>query len=187
MGLDMYLEKSHFIGAEYEHRAVNLKIDCTVYVGAEHERTLDINVNKVSAITESVGYWRKANAIHKWFVDNCQDGEDDCRRSWVGIEELETLRDICLYIIQECKLVDGQVFCGTRSHGGVTEKMYEEGQVIEDAQAALEELPTGSGFFFGSTEYDQWYMDDVEYTAELLSEILEDPGERCDYYYQSSW
>ena len=28
---------------------------------------------------ESFGYWRKANQIHKWFVDNVQGGIDDCR------------------------------------------------------------------------------------------------------------
>ena len=25
-----------------------------------------------------IASWRKANAIHKWFVDNVQDGVDDC-------------------------------------------------------------------------------------------------------------
>ena len=27
---------------------------------------------------EEVGYWRKANAIHGWFVRNVQNGKDDC-------------------------------------------------------------------------------------------------------------
>ena len=31
-----------------------------------------------SRIIEQVGYWRKANQIHNWFVENVQDGEDDC-------------------------------------------------------------------------------------------------------------
>ena len=28
-----------------------------------------------------VAYWRKANAIHSWFVENCQDGVDECQYS----------------------------------------------------------------------------------------------------------
>lgn len=45
-------------------------------------------------IIEQVGYWRKANAIHKWFVDNIQDGEDDCGYYEVAPEYLEDCEDI---------------------------------------------------------------------------------------------
>lgn len=41
-----------------------------------------------------VGYWRKANAIHKWFVDNCGDGEDCCQLMGVGKEQLEELLNL---------------------------------------------------------------------------------------------
>lgn len=39
-------------------------------------------------------YWRKANHIHKWFVENVQEGEDDCRNYTVDIEQLSDLRDL---------------------------------------------------------------------------------------------
>ena len=42
-----------------------------------------------------VMYWRKANAIHKWFVDNVQGGEDDCREYPVSNDQLIELRDTC--------------------------------------------------------------------------------------------
>lgn len=32
------------------------------------------------SIWKEIGYWRKANHIHKWFVDCVQDGEDDCEK-----------------------------------------------------------------------------------------------------------
>ena len=35
--------------------------------------------------------WRKANAIHKFFVDTCQDGNDNCQRHYVSRESLEEL------------------------------------------------------------------------------------------------
>ena len=40
-------------------------------------------------------YWRKANAIHGWFVENVQDGEDDCKEYEVRADQLEALVDAC--------------------------------------------------------------------------------------------
>ena len=40
-------------------------------------------------------YWRKANAIHKWFVENVQEGVDDCGEYEVTVEQLTELRDLC--------------------------------------------------------------------------------------------
>lgn len=51
----------------------------------------DVNLNHA----EDVGYWRKANHIHKWFVDHCQGGEDDCQPYPVSREKLEELRSVC--------------------------------------------------------------------------------------------
>ncbi len=31
----------------------------------------------------NVAYWRKNNAVHKWFVDNLNNGEDDCQEYYV--------------------------------------------------------------------------------------------------------
>jgi hypothetical protein len=46
-------------------------------------------------VTFQVAYWRKANQIHKWFVDNVQDGEDDCREYSVDREQLQKLLETC--------------------------------------------------------------------------------------------
>ena len=40
-------------------------------------------------------YWRKANQIHKWFVDNVQDGNDNCGEYYVSHEKLKELRETC--------------------------------------------------------------------------------------------
>lgn len=49
-------------------------------------------------IIDQVGYWRKANHIHNWFVENVQDGEDDCRyHGEVTKEDLEELLVSCLH------------------------------------------------------------------------------------------
>lgn len=45
-------------------------------------------------------------------------------------------------------------------------------------------LPTQSGFFFGGTEYDEYYFDSLRDIKELLPEIIALKG---DKYYRSSW
>lgn len=41
-----------------------------------------------------IAYWRKANQIHKWFVDNVQNGVDDCGKYEVSTEQLQKLYDV---------------------------------------------------------------------------------------------
>jgi hypothetical protein len=39
-------------------------------------------------------YWRKANQIHAWFVENVQRGVDDCGDYYVSREKLQELLDL---------------------------------------------------------------------------------------------
>ena len=49
-------------------------------------------------------------------------------------------------------------------------------------------LPTCSGFFFGSTEYDSYYLDDIKYTKENIEEIIKTLNfDEYDLYYLASW
>ena len=50
-------------------------------------------------IEEEVAYWRKANAIHNWFVENVQAGVDDCGCYKVSKNQLEEL-------LSKCRLVN---------------------------------------------------------------------------------
>jgi hypothetical protein len=60
-------------------------------------------------------------------------------------------------------------------------------KVLTDHTLAETLLPTQSGFFFGSTGYDECYFKDIEGTVHQLEQLdLSDEGE-CYYYYQSSW
>jgi hypothetical protein len=59
-------------------------------------------------------------------------------------------------------------------------------QVIADNSLAVTLLPTGSGFFFGSTEYDEWYFKDISNTIVYLTEILEDES-ADEFEYYASW
>jgi hypothetical protein len=46
-----------------------------------------------------VAYWRKANHIHGWFVENVQDNKDDCDEYYVSRANLENLRSTCQNIL----------------------------------------------------------------------------------------
>ena len=109
-------------------------------------------------IADEVAYWRKANAIHAWFVENVQDGEDDCcPHRELTQSDLIALRGLC--------------------------KM-----VLDEPDSAPDLLPTQSGFFFGNTQYDRWYFDDIRLTIEQIDDILKNTDFNTEaLYYVSSW
>jgi len=90
MGLDMYLQRDIFIGANYAHRNIVAQIDIK-----EDFKDVNIDTAKLSTITEMTGQWRKAHHIHQWFVTNVQDGIDNCERFFVTKEKLIELREVC--------------------------------------------------------------------------------------------
>lgn len=141
------------------------------------------------SIIEMVADWRKANAIHQWFVDTVQDGEDDCDyHDEVTKETLQELLDVCEQVLKASEMVDGQIVNGYRYTDNGKEPILEDGQHIKDPSVAMELLPTTGGFFFGSTDYDEWYYEQVEYTANKIREILETTDfEQEMIYYVSSW
>lgn len=151
MGLDMYLYRKTYVK--------NYSDDSTYQVTVTYKNQPSIiNPKKIDEISEEIGYWRKANAIHKWFVDNVQDGKDDCDSYYVSKEKLQQL-------MHDCE------------------------DVLEDHSKADSLLPASSGFFFGSSEYDDWYFDKIKYTIEVCKEALSlfDKGEHASFYYHASW
>lgn len=117
---------------------------------------LGMKLKSEDKITE-VMYWRKANAIHKWFVDNVQDGVDECQESIVSVEKLKELLEILRKVSQNDSL-------------------------------APELLPTESGFFFGGTEYDDWYFEKIKETIRVLYPLVySTETEEAEYFYRASW
>ena len=53
-----------------------------------------------------VGYWRKANAIHKWFVDKCANGVDECQKIYVSKDKLQELLTTCKDVEQNHNLAE---------------------------------------------------------------------------------
>jgi hypothetical protein len=149
MGLDMYLKAKKFYYDEAEGNAI-IKLALPENHPFKKLRSAEVCIE--------IGYWRKANEIHNWFVTNVQDGEDNCREYYVDPKHIEEL----LATVRE---------------------------VLDNPKLAENMLPTQGGFFFGSTEYDEYYFSELRHTEEMLASVLsfvkDNPGYHL--YYQSSW
>jgi hypothetical protein len=139
MGLDMYLEKRTYV-KQWDFQKQEEQYNVEVTKGGE---PTNIKPERVTHIVEEIGYWRKQNQIHQWFVENVQNGVDNCGEYCVSKVQLEDLLEICK-------------------------------KILNDNALAEELLPTTSGFFFGGTEYDEWYFDGIKNTIEILEEALSD-------------
>jgi len=184
MGLDMYLEAKRYLGKfSEEEKPLNEKVRSLFPEIAKAGQTGNLEYVEVSF---EVGYWRKANQIHQWFVANCQDGVDDCRRAYVSRENLTELLNICKEILSKSKLKKAMVTNGYTYKEGKEIPIMEEGRVIVNPKVAQGLLPTQEGFFFGSTDYNEWYLGDIKNTVALIERCLKLP-ESYAFSYHSSW
>lgn len=198
------------------------------------------------SVKHEVCYWRKFNALHKYFNEHFNEQDNDnCVDMYMGIEDIRNLLNKLEVLRKKVKLVDGWVMNGGTSDrvkkgteidlidGGkkkvedlavgdvikvesercpsgravicytVADKddevMYsynyqERGKVVDNYELCEDELPTEDGFFFGSTDYDEYYLADIDSAIEQLKKVEE---EHCkivdagvaeydiDYYYRA--
>lgn len=139
MGLDMYLTRSERI-VPVSEKDILEAVKNPKLMSELLER---INNPKVVE-GEEVAYWRKANAVHGWFVNNVQNGVDDGGSYEVSKEKLENLLGLCQTILE-----------------------------TKDVDKAKSTLPTTEGFFFGDTEYDEFYFAELNETVRFITDILE--------------
>ena len=104
-----------------------------------------------------VAYWRKVNFIYAYF-DSKGLLDHESECAWADVEDIKD-------IIQRCK------------------------KVLADKDDATNDelLPTQSGFFFGSTEYDSWYYDDAKNTIKQLKKVLRGLKDDEQLYIAFSW
>lgn len=169
MGLDMYLSVKNYISRWDYSKGYDKRFEKPEFVAAKESLGHRARYLSPDAVgieqTFTVAYWRKANAIHNWFVQNVQNGEDNCAEYYVSLDNLRELRDMCQMVIKSD---------------------FNLGFIKEY-------LPPTSGFLFGSTEVDDWYKDDIILTNDRLTDIIamadEDAKEQVyvTFTYQSSW
>ena len=112
---------------------------------------------------------------------------------YVSRENLETLLDLCKDVKEKAVIKDGKIQNGSTLKDGVWEPNMVDGKFVENAEEIAKILPTQDGFFFGSIEYDEYYMDDIYNTIEMLEKILKEEDELnkdwfySDFEYHASW
>ena len=182
MGLDMYLHRKTYV-KNWQHMKPEELHEITIKKGGKVRK--DIKKERICEIVEEVGYWRKANAIHNWMVQNIQNDIDNCGDYYLSEEKMKELLETIEEILSKSKLVEGKVTNGYQfTKGGGKEPILEDGRFIANSSVADDLLPATGGFFFGSTDYDEYYIDTLKYTKNVLEKALEEEGE---YYYSSSW
>ena len=171
MGLDMYLTISEYVSrTKRDDMSGDAPVANPLFQELVNRRPswVDKSAHTGISLEYPAGYWRKANAIHNWFVQNVQDDRDECQKSYVSAEQLRELRDACEQVL----------WTQGDSRVGVQEKAEEVG------------LAPKAGFFFGSTDYDEYYLEDLRYTVKLINR-MEAAGvfdnAWVDIYYQASW
>jgi len=87
MGLDMSLTAKRRISGNLANLHSSLD-----------ERFPEIKHREIQGLTIEVEamYWRKVNSIHRWFVTNVQNGQDDCNTYPVSLEQLMDLHQLVL-------------------------------------------------------------------------------------------
>jgi len=88
MGLDMYLTGKQYLWRdddELQRKPI--------------AELLGVDNYEVNEVRFDLMYWRKANAIHGWFVNVVQNEVDDCGEYEVEREQLEALRDLCKEVL----------------------------------------------------------------------------------------
>ena len=161
MGLDMYLQ-----------RAKDL----------EQQAFSDANDDILSGVI----YWRKANSIHAFFCDNgslAADGKED-----VGYYLVE--RNTILKLIERIDAITSDKPKQEQVKYFDIATMSEISKDVEyklNITLAEELLPTRAGFFFGSTEYNYWYYEDLIRTADLLKKELAAVPNQQVWFYYASW
>ena len=105
---------------------------------------------------EEVMYWRKANQVRDWFVRNIEEMNQES-----DCEHFTVSKELLEKLVSDCKTV------------------------LADHSSAVVLLPTASGFFFGSTDYDEWYYRDLEETVKGVQAVIDETDwetEEVSYY-----
>lgn len=105
MGLDQYLHAKKYLSTMSVVSPDGNQLEDAVEAVGLNLSDLDSEYPSAT-IGVKVGYWRKANHIHGWFVNNVQDGEDNCREYEVSREQLAELRSLCQQVLDNHDLAE---------------------------------------------------------------------------------
>lgn len=159
MGLDMYLYATKYVsGWEFSKDPTYDQL-VTMYA-AQKLITAD---SPSATVSFCCIYWRKANAIHRWFVNEVQEGNDNCERYYVHRKQLIDLRNRCDEVLAQPNKASS----------------------LLPTQAGF--------FFGGTAYDEYYLFDiehtrnSIDRVLEVVLENPDDPLHDWEFYYQASW
>lgn len=105
MGLDMYMWKRQRAG-QYGAKKITVKVDTEMPDNTvKHEEFTVPSPNSCSTyILLPFAYWRKANAIHRWVLEQTEQMEDTCQQIYLSGNDLLALKDTIQKVIDDLSL-----------------------------------------------------------------------------------
>ncbi len=145
-----------------------------------------VKPERVAYIIEEVAYWRKCWTIHKWFVQNVQAGEDDCKEYVVDVKQLQALVDQCKKALGMMSAVEIAMGEGLLYSGNDENRQAVVNQLVRAERELTNQLmPMIAGLFFDTEDYDE---EQLRMTLDMLEPVLAEPaGFAVSYHYKSSW
>ena len=164
MGLDMYFyarKTTYKSFSKWDNPDSTNEVNYPEDLKTFSDYIYDRNFKSVQTETiYQIGYFRKFNALHSYIVKTFADGIDNCQDIILYKEDVEQIKK-------------------------VLDEVLNAHQQVEKAK---ELLPTQSGFFFGGTDYDEYYFEDVKDAADLMQNFLDNfDFESYQLVYQASW
>ena len=164
MGLDMYFyarKTTYKSFSKWDNQESTKEVNYPEDLKTFSDYIYDRNFKSVQTETSyQIGYFRKFNALHSYIVKTFADGIDNCQDIILYKEDVEQIK----------KVLDDVL----NAH--------------QQVEKAKEILPTQSGFFFGGTDYDEFYFEDVKDAADLMQSFLDNfDFENYQLVYQASW
>lgn len=184
------------------------------------------------SVRHEVCYWRKFNALHKYFDDHFNEQDNDnCVDMYMGIEDIKKLLLLVKKIRKRVRLGNGFVSRYSSVENKDKLKGHKIGDEVYDEVSKIRELgdeiksvvitqefddifyldfrvdgkvilnpevcgglPTEEGFFFGDTDYNEYYVADLDSTIEQLEKVIDEHKKLIkagvaeydiDYYYRA--
>ena len=200
------------------YREVKTKENLKDKIKKEAEELFDGEYANV-IVKSDVCYWRKFNALHKYFADRFGgEDNDNCVNMYMEITDIEELLNMLKDLLSKIKVGEGLVDNGytyetkeaneeidtergkikardLENGDIITEKdkdkgwvesirktdkdvsykkvFKEKGRVVLNPEICNKMLPTEEGFFFGGTDYDEYYLADIEDTIPMLQKVID--------------
>ena len=182
MGLDMYLYKKTYVQS-WSHQKPKDQFEVVVKRGGKPYK--GVQPNRISYVTESIMYWRKANQVHGWFTSNTQELTEEVSYR-VTLDDLKNLLDTCkqvLDILDKSKKKVIQVENGWSSG----ERTFCDIDVFDCEDEIMDLLPPTQGFFYGSSDINEYYKETIDETIRFLENEIPLCTEDDEFEYYASW